>query len=221
MANILSNEKYALYYQKIGLLYKRPEIQASLEIILSVFTVLILISAAIRPTLVNITSLQKKIDDQTVVDKKADNKIIQLLNAQKELTTYSDSLYLFDAAVPDNFTYSENAERLQFLAKKNSLTMESLSFPGYALLGNSNSGMDWGKKILKTVNDGVFPEQIDFAIKGKPQNVINFLAEVENMDRLAILNSVTMTKQVGQTQAEDTLKASGRMSFYFYSSSTK
>jgi len=68
MASILNNEKYSLYFQKVSLMYKRPEIRASLEVILSVFTITILIFAAIRPTLTNIVSLQKKIEDQEVIN---------------------------------------------------------------------------------------------------------------------------------------------------------
>ena len=40
---LINNEKYALYYQRIGLIYQRPEVKASLEIILSVFMVTVLI----------------------------------------------------------------------------------------------------------------------------------------------------------------------------------
>jgi hypothetical protein len=217
MASLLSNEKYALYYQKIGLLYKRPEIRASLEVILSVFTVMILILAAIRPTLVNITSLQKKIDDQTTVDKKADNKMAQLISAQTQLTNFASSLYLFDEAVPDNFSYTDTAERMQFLAKENNLTIESAAFPGYALLGSPDVKTDWGTKIIKPSASNIMAEQVSFSVNGNPQNVITFLSALENMDRLGVLNSVTLSKQVGQTQADNTLRAAGQVTFYFYS----
>jgi hypothetical protein len=217
MASLLSNERYAMYYQRVALLYKRPEIRASLEVILSVFTVTILIFAAIRPTLVNITSLQKKIDDQTAVDKKASNKMVQLLNAQKQLSTFANSLYLFDDAVPDGYSYSDDAKRIEFLARENNLTINTVIYTGETLSGNQNLKMDWAARIAKPSANGIINDKVTFTVNGKPQNVINFLNAVENMDRLAVLNSVSLTKSIGQTEAENSLKADGQVTFYFYS----
>ena len=216
MANLLSNEKYAPYLQKASILYKRPEIRASLEIILSVFTVTILIFAAIRPTVTNIVSLQKKIADLEIVNKKADNKIAQLFNAQNQLNTFRSSLRLFDEAVPDNFSYIDSAKRIEYLARKNNLVVSSLAFSGSTLLEKENISTGWSAKIAKSTGENTLPDQISFSVNGKPQNVIDFLREIESMDRLVELNNVTLTKQIGISQMEDTLKVSGQMTFYFY-----
>lgn len=216
MANLLSNEKYSLYFQKVGILYKRPEIRASLEIVLSVFTVTVLIFAAVRPTVTNIVSLQKKITDLEIVNKKADNKITQLFNAQNQLETFKSSLRLFDEAVPDNFSYIDSAKRIEYLARKNNLTIDSLSFLGFNLLGKGSTTTEWSAKIAKPIEDNTLPDQISFSVKGKSQNVIVFLKEIENMDRLIELNNVNLTKQIGLRQIDDTLKADGQMTFYFY-----
>jgi len=215
MANILSNEKYSLYFQKVGLMYKRPEIRASLEVILSVFTVTILVFAAIRPTLTNIVSLQKKIEDLEVVNKKADNKIAQLLNAQNQLSTFRSSLRLYDEAVPDNFSYTDGAKRLEYVAKKNNLAVETVTFPGYTIISGGKIVGEWSSKLVKPVAN-ILSEELLFNIIGKPQDIIIFLKEIENMDRLVSLNSVSIIKQVGVTRMEDTLKATGKMTFYFY-----
>lgn len=216
MAGLISNEKYSLYFQKVGLLYKRPEIRASLEVILSVFTVTILVFAAIRPTVTNIISLQKKITDQEIVIKKADNKISQLLNAQKQLNAFRSSLKLFDEAVPDSYSYVGSAKRLEYLAIKNHLMIDSLSFSGFTLLKGGNAVGGWATKIAQPTANNTLLDQITFSVYGKPQNVIIFLREVENMDRLVELNSVSLTKQIGLSKSEDTLKATGQMTFYFY-----
>jgi len=219
MAGLFSNEKYSLYLQKVGLMYKKPEIKASVEVILSIFTITILIFAAIRPTLINIASLQKKITDQEVVNKKADNKIAQLLNAQKQLTTFSRDLFLFDAAIPDDYTYSDSARRLEFIARKNNLVIDSLSFSGITLYGQGKINGEWANKIAKPTTSNSLLDKIAFSVSGKPASVIEFLKEVETMDRLVQLDSVTFTKQVGLSNVEDRLKAAGQMTFYFYSES--
>lgn len=216
MAGLLSNEKYSLYFQKVGLLYRRPEIKASLEIILSVFTVTILIFVAIRPTLTNIVQLQKKISDQELVNKKADNKIVQLFNAQNQLNTFGISLKLFDAAVPDTFSYVDSAKRIEYLARLNGLTVDSMAFPGYALLRGATVNDAWAANIIKPSGANTLLDKVSFAVNGKPDEVITFLRQIENMDRLATLDNVSLTKQVGLNKTADSLKASGQVTFYFY-----
>lgn len=214
---LVSNEKYALYFQKVGLLYKKPEIKASLEIILSIFTITILIFAAIRPTLTNVVSLQKKIEDQEAVNKKADRKIAQLLAAQNQLKEFSSSLVLFDNAVPDSFSYSDSAKRLEYLARINNLAIDSISFSGSVLLSGGKIAGDWAAKIAKPGIDNLIIDQISFTVSGKPANILNFLKQIENMDRLAVLNNVSLAKQLGVNKTEDILRASGKVDFYFYS----
>lgn len=217
MAGLINNQQYALYFQKVGLLYKRPEIKASLEIVLSVFTVAFLIIVAIRPTLVNITSLQKKITDLEIVNKKADNKIAQLLNAQKQLNTYSSSLVLFDQAVPDTFSYKDSAKRLEYVALANSVKIETLGFDGYSLLEGGKVSGDWVARLAKPDTNNILSDSITYSVSGKPQNVLTFLSEIEKMDRLVRLDSVSLTKQLGLSQGDSSLNASGQMTFYFYS----
>ncbi len=214
---LVSNEKYALYFQKVGLLYKRPEIKASLEVILSIFTITILIFAAIRPTLTNIVSLQKKIEDQEAINKKADRKIAQLVAAQNQLKEFGSSLVLFDNAVPDSFSYSDSAKRLEYLARTNNLAIDSVSFSGSVLLSGGKISGDWAAKIARPSVDNLIIDQISFTVSGKPANILNFLKQVENMDRLAVLNNVSLTKQLGANKTEDILRASGKIDFYFYS----
>jgi Tfp pilus assembly protein PilO len=217
MASLLSNEKYAMYFQRVGLLYKRPEIRASLEIVLSIFTVTILAFAAIRPTLVNVASLQKKIADQEIISKKADNKISQLINAQNQLNTFRSDLRLLDTAVPDTFSYIDSAKRVEYLARINNLSVETLGFSGFTLLSGGKLTAAWESKIAKPNTSNGLLDQVNFSVDGKPQEIITFLRQVENMDRLVGLSSVTLTKQVGQNKTEDTLKAAGQATFYFYS----
>ena len=143
--------------------------------------------------------------------------MVQLLSAQKQLSTFANSLYLFDEAVPDGYSYSDDAKRLEFLAREYNLTIDTVVYTGEMLLGNQNLKTDWAAKIAKPSANSIINDKVTFTVDGKPQNVISFLTAVENMDRLAVLNSVSLTKTVGQTEADNSLKAEGQMTFYFYS----
>ena len=82
-------------YQKLSLAYQKPEIRVPMEIILSVFASLFLITTAIRPTLVTVAELKKKIEDQSLVEKKLGTKIRSLIQARKQLDEYEVNLPLF------------------------------------------------------------------------------------------------------------------------------
>jgi hypothetical protein len=216
MSGIISNEKYSLYYQRIGLVYQRPEVRASLEVILSVFTISILIFAAIRPTLTNITSLQKKIDDQEIMNRKADNKIKELFEAQNQLNEYQDKLALYDDAVPNDFTYYSMAARIQYLANKNGVTVETINMPGIKLFGTGIPNSNLATKLLNKDQANIVSAGITFSILGSPQNVTNMITDIENVDRLAMFKSITLTKEVGKAGEAPVLKAAGQIYFYFY-----
>lgn len=213
---LINNEKYSLYYQRISLIYRRPEVKASLEIILSVFTVTLLILAAIRPTLTNIAALQKKIEDLDSVNKKADNKIAQVFNAQNQLNSYQDRLKLFDEAVPDKFSYQGMAGRIELLARRNNLSIQTIIMPGIRLFGTGKGAGAWSTKLLTKDASNVVKAGITFTVSGEPSKVKEFLTEVENLDRLTLLDTVVMSTETGQAGKVSSLKVVGQISFYYY-----
>lgn len=216
---LVNNEKYSLFYQRINLIYQKPEVKASLEVILSVFTVMLLIFAAIRPTLTNIASLQKKIEDLDSANKKADIKLAQVFNAQSQLNTYQDKLILFDEAVPDDFSYRDMAGRIELLAKKYNLDVRTVAMPGTVLFGTGRGFGDWSAKLVTKDAGNIVQALVDFSVSGSPQNVKQFLLELENIDRLAVLSEIVMSSENNQTGTVKVLRAVGQIYFYFYQES--
>ncbi len=215
---LLNNEKYSLFYQRLSLIYQRPEVKASLEVVLSVFTVTLLIFAAIRPTLTNIASLQKKIEDLDSANKKADNKIAQIFNAQTQLNDFQDKLHLFDEAVPDEFSYGDMAGRIEVMALKHGLTVQTMALPGVKLFGEGKGIGEWSLKLVKPDASKIAQSSVQFVVSGAPTNVRAFIEEMENLDRLTLLNSIIMVAETNVNKTE-TLKATGQLYFYFYQES--
>lgn len=213
---LTNNEKYSLYYQRISLIYQRPEVKASMEIILSVFMVTILIFAAIRPTLTNIAALTKRIEDLESVNKKADVKIAQVFNAQNQLNAFQDNLRLYNEAVPDKFSYYGMAGRIELLARARGLTVGTVTMPGTRLYGTGKGFGEWSTKLLTKDATNIVKSNITFTVSGNPNNVRDFLSDIENLDRVTLLDNVVMTTESGQTGKNSTLKATGQISFYFY-----
>lgn len=213
-------QQYSLYYQRANMLYQRPEIKASLEIILSVFTVTILIFFAIRPTITNIFALQKKIEDQTVLEKKADNKISQLLAATKAINDYGDQLNLYATVVPGSYSYFEYSKRMAILASDDNVTLSVLSMPGGWMVGDKAvAGLDKEKvkKYISTDSTGITTMSVSFSIIGSQKDTIQFLSDLENMDRLSLVKSVSFTKvPKSEAQPVPALRTDAKVDFYSF-----
>ena len=213
---LINNEKYSLYYQQISLIYQRPEVKASLEIVLSVFMVTGLIFFAIRPTVTNIAALQKRIEDLNSFNKKADLKIAQVFDSQNQLSVFQDKLRLFDEAVPDKFSYQGMAGRIEVLARKSGLTIQTISMPGIRLFGTGKGNGGWASKLLTKSASNIVRSSVSFAVSGDPKKVREFLGNLENLDRATLLESITMTTETGRAGKTSSIKATGQVSFYFY-----
>jgi hypothetical protein len=216
MASLINTEKYSQYYHRLGVIYQKPEIKASLEVIFSVFMIGLLIFVAIRPTLTNITALQKKITDKESISTKADKKIAQLFTAQDQLTQNVNFLSLYDSAVPENFSYLDMVGRIELLARNTNVEVESLSVGGINLNGNIKPSGEWQNKILKVDEKGMIVATLDFQVFGKSGQVKNFLIQAENMDRLAMIKNVTMSKESGSVRGSEKIKTNGQLQFYVY-----
>ena len=213
---LINNEKYSLYYQQISLIYQRPEVKASLEIVLSVFMVTGLIFFAVRPTVTNIAALQKRIEDLSSFNKKADLKIAQVFDSQNQLSVFRDKLRLFDEAVPDKFSYQGMAGRIEVLARKSGLTVQTISMPGIRLFGTGKGSGAWSSKLLTKNASNIVKSSVSFAVSGDPKKVREFLGNLENLDRATLLENIVMTTETGQAGKASSIKATGQVSFYFY-----
>lgn len=183
--------------------YRRPEIRASLEIILSVFTVVFLLLVVIRPTLTIVAELQKKIIDQDSVDKKLSTKITQLSKARNDLSTFGNQIDLFNKAVPDDNNSSGLAKRLALLVQENNLQTNYLTVGSVPLFGNL---INLGNKESKTKGEdpnlvplekgtNVAKLEVTFDLRGSQTNVLKFLSDIEKLDRLIKLTSVDIKRE--------------------------
>lgn len=220
MAQSQLNQRYSLYFQRVNLLYQRPEIKASLEIILSVFTVTMLILFAIRPTITNIFSLQKKIADQEVLLKKTDNKIGQLITAQKQISENSQYIEQLSEVVPASFDYFSFTKRMVIVAKDNNVAVDTISLPGNIMAGKGNA-LDIPKEKAKNYSlpdkDGLLLVSAKFSVTGDQTGVFGFLTELENMDRVTLIENIDISKtQKSASDNRQALTVTGSVNFYSY-----
>jgi len=197
MAQSALYQRYAAYYQRASALYARPQIRASLEIILSVFTVTLLIFFAIRPTLTNVVSLQKKIEDQAIVLKKADVKLAQLIKGESKLAENRDKVNLFLETIPEEIGYFNISKRIEILARENQVFLEVVRLPGSVVSGESIVPELVGERaegMARPNKDGLSTIRVSFSVQGGQDQVMGFLRGLENMDILATIQEIRVSK---------------------------
>ena len=88
--------------------YQKPVAKVSLELFLSIITVLFFAVFAIRPTLLTMSDLLKEIEDKERLDKQLSQKIAALSTVQPLYLQLQDQLLVLDEAIPSRpqLTYS-------------------------------------------------------------------------------------------------------------------
>lgn len=206
-------------YRKLSLAYRKPEIRVPVEIILSVFASLFLIITAIRPTLVTVAELKKKIEDQSLVEKKLDVKIRSLIQASKQLSEFDVSLPLFEKGVPENYTYADLAKKLEILANEKNINIESLVFSSVIVAIDESKNIKQKKKEKArewTNGDNIMKEfTVRFSVTANETSLVDFLREVERLDRVLVISSVDITKVEERESTTRKLRASGEINGYY------
>jgi Tfp pilus assembly protein PilO len=192
---------YGGYLKNIQRLYEKdPVIQASLQLILSVFTVAFFLFLAIRPTLSTITTLLKKIDDQTAAKQKLATKIGQLAEAQEFLSTQGEVLTnLSNLAVPKEPELDRLAQEIELMANLNGVYITSLTFQATPLVGNKSSLADTKQKAVGGVQFVLF----NLSVGGEQTNLVSFIKAIEKLDRGIALTNIAFAKP--QTASKITL----------------
>lgn len=207
--------------ERVKLVYQRPEIKASIEVILSVFTVIFLLFMAVRPTLTIVATLQKKIEDQDSVDRKLSNKITQLIKANEDLSTYSDSLSLFNSAVTDGHAQPGLAKRVEVLAAEEGLLINTLTLEAVPLIGQNINLSDKTRGAVKPSLEAgtkISLFEISFDLRGRQEGLFNFLNKLENLDRAVILKNVEFKREQEKTETgatSETIRMNGKATAYY------
>jgi len=176
---------------------------------------------AVRPTLVTVTELRKKIEDQTLVEKKLDTKIKSLIQARQKLDEYEDSLPLFERAVPENYTYANLAKKLEIMAIEEDVKIESLVFSSVIVSTGNNdkdSSKDSNKSPIVEWVDGeskVRGFSINFSVVANEPSLVNLLNKIEYLDRVLTISTVEISKVKDREILGEKLRASGKIEGYY------
>ena len=98
----MSGKKQRQLKLALQVFYENPIAKVSLELFLTVITILFFAIAAIKPTLLTTADLVKEIEDKEELDKKLGQKMAALASAQLEYQMVEDKLDFIDHAIPNS-----------------------------------------------------------------------------------------------------------------------
>lgn len=168
MATLDYKSSLVRYHRYLQSVQKQPMFKASLFLILSLLLIIVLVVAALKPTLVTIASLGGEIKQQREVEKKLDKKISALIVGQQLLSENAQRLVLLDAALPVEAQYGQWGKQMERLASQS------------------------GVRVTVLLED---EKKFTITVEGPYSQLRLFLGGVENLRRLMTIENMQITQR--------------------------
>ncbi len=140
---------------------------------------------AIRPTIQTILYLRREIRDKTDVDKKMDQKIYALIEANAAYENNESLFPLLTEALPPSPEALDLVTQINSVARSNNLLLSSLQMTNLPLATPSATTNPKTKSTQPYIG---FP--ITFTIEGKYPSVVAFLRQLVDMRRVATIQTM-------------------------------
>ena len=188
-----SKEEYAKYLAFMPDL-KQEKAKKFTTIVLTLTASMILGLFAINPTLSTTANLQKQIDDNKFVEQKLVGKITNLSLLQQKYTSIKKDLPMVYDAIPASTQIPSLMAEIQTIA------------------GNSNIKLDNFQTFTvdlstaQTVNKKYSSFDFGFSGEGTYSNIINFMDQLLNFQRIIAISNVSISKLSNSGQDNGTLQ---------------
>lgn len=208
----LDYSRYQRYFLNIMLFYKkRADLQAFLEILLSLGATALFILLALRPTLITISSLLREIEEKEATIATMDQKIQNLTTAQSRYNQDSARIALLDTAIPTKVSPAEFLRQIEGVANKNSVALVGVTVGEIILLGPE------GTKIideeLKALPAGAESFNVTIVASGDYPNLALFIQDIENLRRPVFVDSFSINTGRFEDTTSLVVQIAGRTPF--------
>lgn len=158
---------------------EKPALKAYIEIFLTLIAISLFGVFAIRPTTITIGNLVKEIDAKKKTLEVMNQKIDNLESAKALFEKESEKIKLIDDAIPSEPKPDILALQIEELAKKNNVSLNSLSIEDTKILGDTEGGSDQDITLSINITGGYF-------------GLINFSKDLENLRRPIKYDGITI-----------------------------
>lgn len=170
-----SLHRYRRYLQSVQ---QKPLLRASFYLILSLTLVIILVFAALRPTLITITSLFGQIRQQNELEQRLDKKIGLIKKAQLELTTATNKLVFLDEALPLTAHIGPWTDTIDSIASQSGLIANQV------VVNTIPAARPWSEDAFA----------FDITISGPYSQLYQFLQILQSVRRLIVIDAFQITR---------------------------
>lgn len=183
--------KYREFSLNLLAIYKqRADVQAFLEIILSLTTLIVFIVFAIKPTTLTMVNLNKEINSKEETLNSLNQKIQDLQTAnsvflENQVIVPDVDASIFSLPQPDTIS-----KQILGLATKDNVTLQSLSIGQTVIIGQPNSHK--GLANIKPLPNGARALSVTINAKGNYVNIVTFLTDLENLRIPIKIDTVTI-----------------------------
>jgi len=202
-------DQYRKYYHNLEPIIQKPKTKLYSTIIFFFLVVALFGWYAIKPTIQTILYLRREIVDKQAINKKMDEKIDALVQAQTNLDTIQKHLVYLSDALPPNANAVDAARQLQTVTKTTIASLSALQIASVPILTES-SGSAGTKTTESKYND--FP--ITLSLVGPYTDLSTILYGILGMRRIFRIDSMTFSQEKESVGAPSnniqlTLKISG------------
>ncbi|HCM82277.1 MAG: hypothetical protein UV63_C0006G0014 [Microgenomates group bacterium GW2011_GWC1_43_11] len=176
--------QYKKYSQSISPFIQSPKTKNYSTVVFFFLVLSVFGWYAIRPTIQTILYLRREIKDKTDMNKKMDEKIYALIEANSAFENAQTLVPVLSEAIPKNPDALDLVVQIQTLATEKNVILSSLQMADIPLSTPSGSATPKNPKSLYVE----FP--IVFSAEGPYLSVVSFLKELINMRRIVTVRSM-------------------------------
>ncbi len=180
-------ERYKRYYQNVEPELAKPANRAYTAIIFSFLAVSLFGWYAIRPTMQTIFSLKRETTDKIDINKKMEDKISALIEAQAAYQEVESKIPIINQAIPTDSDAVSLMNQLRTLASETNVTVVGAALPALPLTHESPTKTSAPLKLADFT--------VSISISGPYTNIKNFLVGILNMRRITEIQNMTFSPQ--------------------------
>ena len=206
----LQNKFKRFYKQQLDENAKKPKARASSAAVFSFLAVSLFAWYAVRPTAQTIIHLRREITDKTDLNKKMEDKITALIEAQASYEGVQDKLPLVEQALPHNPDGVILARQLRNLAFVANASISAIQIPALPLIAQEATG---AAKTAAVKPNAEFP--LTMVIAGQYPSIKQFLTSLLELRRVTSVNTISIKQVARRNEGDGALQLSiGLKSYY-------
>jgi Tfp pilus assembly protein PilO len=177
-------KRYTRYYLSLEPAFQKPATRAYTAIIFSFLVISLFGWYAIRPTMQTIFTLRREIADKTDLNKKMEDKISALIEAQAAYQAIGPNLPVVDQALPVTPDAVRAARYLSALASDSRVTITTIGISSLPLTA------DMGPASVATASDKLANFPIVLSVTGAYPDIKSFTNGILNLRRIMQITSM-------------------------------